>query len=129
MKTGAQPSPLELQVLSVLWAEGPATVREVLEKLPDGRVRAYTTALSVLQTMERKGFVSRKTSSKAHVYKANKTEKQILSPLVKELVNNVFGGNCGKLIETALDVARLTESEKNAAAAALKDHKPKADPK
>ena len=54
MKT-AHPSPLELQVLSVLWEHGDCTVRTVLENLPDGRDRAYTTALSVLQTMERKG--------------------------------------------------------------------------
>ena len=104
-------------------------MRDVLEKLPDGRERAYTTALSVLQAMERKGFVSRQTSSKAHVYKANKTEKQILGPLVKDLVQNVFGGSSAKLIEVLLATGRLTESEKNAALAGLKDHRAKADPK
>ena len=124
MKT-SQPSPLELQVLSVLWEQGECTVRQVLENLPDGRSRAYTTALSVLQTMERKGLVSRKTSSKAHVYKAKKTEKQIIGPLIKELVTNVFAGNSAKLIEATLDNGRLTESEKKSLTAALKAHKAK----
>ena len=121
----SMPSPLELQVLSVLWGQGPSTVRQVLDQLPDGRPRAYTTALSVLQTMERKGLVSRRSSGKAHVYKSKKSEKQILVPLVKDLVANVFGGSGGKLVETALDATRLTESEKKNANAKLRAHKPK----
>ena len=119
------PSPLELQVLSVLWAHGPSTVRQVLDLLPDGRTRAYTTALSVLQTMERKGLVSRRAEGKAHVYRPKKTEKQILAPLVKELVSNVFQGSPGKLIETTLETVKLTEEEKKSVSSSLRAHKPR----
>ena len=45
----AQPSKLEMQVLSLLWEHGPLTARAVLEKLSDEKPRAYTTVLSVLQ--------------------------------------------------------------------------------
>ncbi|MEM0969617.1 MAG: BlaI/MecI/CopY family transcriptional regulator [Verrucomicrobiota bacterium] len=114
-----------MQVLSVLWEKGESTVRQVLENLPDGRPRAYTTALSVLQTMERKGLVSRKTSAKAHVYKPKKTEKQILGPMMKELAGNIFGGSAGKMLNCALDSVRLTESEKKEVTATLKAHKAK----
>ena len=51
------PSNLELQALSVLWHDGPSTVSAVLETLPDGKDRAYTTVLSVLQSLERKKLV------------------------------------------------------------------------
>lgn len=122
-----QPSPLELQVLSVLWAQGPSTVREVLARLPDGRKRAYTTVLSVLQTMESKGLVSRKTAAKAHVYKPKKSENQILQPLVKDLTANVFGGSCAKLIETVLKTGKLSASEKKQIQAILKAHPAKPD--
>jgi len=125
MNTTAQPSPLELQVLSVLWTNGESTVREVLESLPDGKDRAYTTALSVLQTMERKELVTRKTTSKAHVYKAKKTEKQILVPKIKDEISNVFGGSGLKFISCALDAVTLTEDEKEELTEVLKAHKTK----
>lgn len=126
MSKSSQASPLELQVLSVLWANGPSTVRDVHSQLPDGRNRAYTTVLAVLQNMERKGLVSRKASGKAHVYKAKRSETQILLPLVKDMITNVFGGSPGRMIETTLSAARLTESEKKGVNAALRKHKAKA---
>ena len=52
-----KPSDLEMQVLSVLWERGPSTAREVLEAMPDGKKRAYTSVLSVMQVMEKKGLL------------------------------------------------------------------------
>ena len=47
-----KPSDFELQILSVLRASAPLTVREVRERLGDGKKRAYTSVLSVMQVME-----------------------------------------------------------------------------
>ena len=47
-----KPSDLEMQILSVLWENGPLTVREVLKMMPDKKERAYTSVLSVMQVME-----------------------------------------------------------------------------
>lgn len=110
MKT-PHPSPLELQVLSVLWARGESTVRDVLDHFPDGRSRAYTTALSVLQTMERKGLVSRKTTQKAHIYRARRSEKQITGPMIRDLVQNVFNGDPVALIAAVLESAPVPKDE------------------
>ena len=52
-----RPSELELQVLSVLWDRGPLPVRAIRELLPDGKDRAYTTVLTLLQILEKKGLV------------------------------------------------------------------------
>jgi len=46
---------LELQILSYLWRHGPSKAREVLESLPDGKRRVYTSILSVMQEMEKRG--------------------------------------------------------------------------
>ncbi len=54
-----KPSELEMQILGVLWSRGASTAREVLESMPDGKQRAYTSILSVLQAMDRKGLVKR----------------------------------------------------------------------
>ena len=49
------PSEFELQVLGVLWRDGPSTVRQILERLPDGKERAYTSVLSVMQVISANG--------------------------------------------------------------------------
>ena len=65
-----RPSELELQVLGVLWDRGPSPVRAVLEAMPDGKDRAYTTILSVMQVMEKKGLVRHTQQGPAHIYHA-----------------------------------------------------------
>ena len=69
MKTPSEPSGLELQILSLLWAEGPLTARQVLERMPDGKPPAYTTILSVMQVMEKKRLLSRRPVGTANVYR------------------------------------------------------------
>ena len=64
-----RPSELESQVLAVLWERGPSVVRDVQEALPDGKQRAYTTVLTTLQVMEKKGFVAHTREGLAHVYR------------------------------------------------------------
>ena len=65
MSPVARPSELELQVLAVLWREGALTAREVSACMPDGKARAYTTVLSVLQVMEKKGLVKHRPDGRA----------------------------------------------------------------
>jgi predicted transcriptional regulator len=56
----------ELDVLNVLWERGSATVSEVLEELQDRL--AYTTVLTILQRLEKKGHVRHDPDGKAHRY-------------------------------------------------------------
>ena len=98
-----QPSELETQVLSVLWESGPLTVREVLAHMPDGKERAYTTILSVLQVMEKKGYVVHSRTGKTHLFKAKIKKQKVLAPFVKKMVNNVFGGSRTAALQMLLD--------------------------
>ena len=58
----------ELDVMAVLWDRGPSTVAEVRENLEDPL--AYTTVLTVLRTLETKGYVSHEEEGKAHRYRS-----------------------------------------------------------
>jgi len=93
MKMPNTPSHLEMQVLSILWQRGPSTVREVLPAMPDGKQRAYTTILSVMQGMERKGLIDHSTSGKTHVYRATVSRRRVLGPMLRRMVTNIFGGS------------------------------------
>jgi len=88
-----KPSDVELQVLSLLWREGPLTARQVLERLPDGKERAYTTVLTTLQVMEKKKLVTHERNGVAHVYSAIVKQNQVLRPLLRGLIDKVFGGS------------------------------------
>ncbi len=88
-----RPSELELQVLGVLWDRGPLPVRSVMEAMPDGKDRAYTTILSVMQALEKKGLVGHVQQGQAHIYYAKLKRNKVLGPLMKDLLRNAFGGN------------------------------------
>jgi BlaI family transcriptional regulator, penicillinase repressor len=87
-----QPSDLELQILGVLWEQGPSAVRDVLENMPDGKARAYTTILSCLQVMEKKGLVTHRREGHGYKYRPAVQKQRVLGSVVKQLLQNVFGG-------------------------------------
>ena len=107
----ARPSELELQVLGVLWDRGPSPVRAVLEALPDGKDRAYTTVLSVLQVMEKKGLVGHKPQGQANLYHAKVRRDQVLGPLMKDLLRNAFGGSPARALQCLLGGSELRVGE------------------
>lgn len=106
-----RPSDLELQVLGVLWEGGPMTARQVLELLGDGKRRAYTTVLSVMQGMERKGYVKRKVDGVAHIWRPAVTRDRVMGPMMKNLVRGVFGGRPSEALQHLLSDASVDEEE------------------
>ena len=73
-----RPSDLELQVLIVLWERGPLPVATIREAIPDGKSRAYTTVLSVLQGLERKRLVDHTTKGQANIYHPLVERQQVM---------------------------------------------------
>jgi BlaI family penicillinase repressor len=107
----ARPSELELQVLAVLWERGPSAVREVMEAMPDGKDRAYTTILSVMQMLEKKGLVGHTQQGQANIYSPVRPRGQVLRPLMTDLMRNVFGGSPARVLQCLLDSAPPDEDE------------------
>ena len=106
-----KPSDLELQVLSVLWGRGPSTARQVLEAMPDGKARAYTTVLTVMQVMEKKGLLTHTRDGVAHVYKPAVSKRQVLRPLLRGLVERIFGGSTSAAVQQLLAETDVTEAD------------------
>ena len=123
MAKQTHPSNLELQALSVLWHDGPSTVGAVLDALPDGKDRAYTTVLSVMQSLERKNLVKRKKDGRAHVYEAAHSKNEVVDQATNDFLTNTFGGRLGEAILTLLSSGTLTPEEKTNIERELKRHK------
>ena|SRR5687768_176728 len=77
----------ELDIMDVLWEQGAATVTEVRDALQDDL--AYTTVLTILRTLEEKGYVTHEEEGRAHRYRPlvekRAAEKSALTRLVKKL--------------------------------------------
>ncbi len=102
-----QPSEFELQILGVLWEHGPGTVRQVLEWLADGKTRAYTSVLSVMQVMHKKGLlqVEKQAEGLAYVFSPTVSREQIVVPLLKGLVTRIFGSRAQVAVQQLMDAA------------------------
>ncbi|MGL4399128.1 MAG: BlaI/MecI/CopY family transcriptional regulator [Luteolibacter sp.] len=117
------PSNLELQALSVLWHEGPSTVAAVHETLPDRKDRAYTTVLSVMQSLERKSLVKRALVGRAHVYEAAYSQEVIVQRATHDFLTNAFGGRLVEALLAILSAGTLTPEEKTNIERELQRHK------
>jgi predicted transcriptional regulator len=129
------PTGRELEALKILWDRGRATVREIYQALkPNGEELAYTTVLSLLQTMEQKGLVGRELVGKAHAYFARVRRDTTFRKLAGSFLDRVFDGAVDQYLVRALEsrrpsVAELEELEKMIAEAkrAAREHTPGGD--
>jgi BlaI family transcriptional regulator, penicillinase repressor len=93
------PPPLELECLKVLWIIGEANVKDVREALAETRPLAYTTIMTVLDRLVRKGGVSRRKIGRSFVYSPVLTRESLRRIAVQELVRCFFDGSHEALLE------------------------------
>ncbi len=109
--TFQQPTDSELEILDVIWENGPSTVRFINERLNQQRKVGYTTTLKIMQIMFEKGLLERKGNGKSHVYSAVIERKNIQSGLIDKLVDSAFGGSASRLVMQALGNHQTTADE------------------
>jgi len=93
------PAPLELQCLKVLWLRGEASVAEVQRELEPRRKLAYTTVMTLLDRLLRKGVVTRRKVSRAFVYAPAVSRETLRGIAVRELLDNFFDASETTLIK------------------------------
>jgi len=102
----------ELGVLRVLWDEGPATVREVLDHLRGrGKHVAYTTVQTLLTRLEQKRHVASDKSGLAYVYRAKLSRERVSRSRMKSLLAQLYDGAAGPLVLQLIRTERLTPEE------------------
>ncbi len=98
---------LELECMKVLW-EGAAelSVRDVRERLLPSRALAYTTVLTLLDRLARKGAATRRKFGRAHLYLASYSRAAARERAVARLLDNYFGGSRDLLLDHLGPAAR-----------------------
>ena len=107
----AHPTPAELEVLKILWRDGPSTVRQIMDQLSGDRDRAYTSVMSLLGVMTDKRLVTRRPHGRAFLYRARVKEEKTLGRLVDDLLGRAFGGSASALVAHLLEESDPTEAE------------------
>ena len=97
-----KPTDAELEILQVLWAHGPSSVRFVNDQLTAIRKIGYTTTLKVMQIMVGKDLVNRNTDARTHIYEANVSEAETQSKLLENFLDTAFRGSATQLVMQAL---------------------------
>src|SRR5690349_13674464 len=87
----------EYSILKLLWECGPSTVREVKDRLGDDD-SPYTTVLSLLQLMEKKGYVAHQADGKMYRYKAKVKEAKTTRLVIQDFVGRFFNGSTEALL-------------------------------
>jgi len=92
------PPPLELLCLKALWTLGQGNVREVQRVVSESRPLAYTTIMTVLDRLVRKGKLARSKSGRAFVYAPQQSPDAIRRAALRMLVEEFFDGSEENLI-------------------------------
>lgn len=99
----------ELDVMAVLWQRGSGTVNEVREGLDDDL--AYTTVLTILRTLEEKGFVTHLSEGKAHRYLPAVSQDMAGKSALTRMLDKIFGGSPEMLLTQLVSDRNLDPAE------------------
>ncbi len=100
-------TPLELEIMQVLWETGPANVQTVQEGLKSDPPLAYTTVQTMLNVLHRKGKVKRKLRGRAFEYAPTVSREKITNHAVREMVERLFSGSADGLLMNLVETRQL----------------------
>lgn len=116
-----EPTRSELEILQVLWKNGPSTVRFVNDRLNElKRAVQYTSTLKLMQIMVEKGILDRDESSMKHIYSAAVEEQKFKSFLLEKFVDSIYDGSASNLVLQLLGNRKTTKKELDAVKELLK---------
>jgi predicted transcriptional regulator len=105
--TDATLTPLELEIMSVLWETGPANVQTVQGHLK-GRELAYTTVQTMLNVLHKKKKVKRTLKDRAYWYRPVLTRQKAVTQALGDMVERFFGGSADSLVLSLFESRHLT---------------------
>jgi len=114
-------TPQELEIMKAVWARGDATVRDVYEALLERRQIAYTTVMTMMNVLEKKGHLRKKEEGRSFVYRPTRPQRQVVGSMVREFVERVFAGDAAPLLAHLVENEKLTSEELDALARRIEE--------
>jgi predicted transcriptional regulator len=99
----------EVDVMQVLWDRGPSLVAEVRDRLKDKL--AYTTVLTILRTLEGKGYVGHEEEGRGHRYFAAVERQAAQDSALRRMTSKLFDGSAELLFTRLVSDRKLSAEE------------------
>jgi predicted transcriptional regulator len=111
--SGRRPHPTkaELDILRVLWTEGPLSVRQVRNILDRSKPTGYTSVLKTMQIMTEKGLVERDDRTRPQIYTARDSQDRTQKQILTDLIQRVYGGSVRALVLHAIGTRNPTAAD------------------
>ena len=106
-----KPTDKELEILKVIWSNGPSTVRFVNDTLSAEQPIGYTTTLKFMQIMHEKGLLTREKEGKTHIYSSAISEEVTQNQLLSKLLTTAFSGSKSQMVMQLLGNSKSTPEE------------------
>ena len=104
-------TPQELLIMKIVWRLETPTVRAVYEALRKTRPIAYTTVMTMMNVLEDKGYLEKKSNGRAHVYTPTRPRHQVVGAMVRDFVDRVFNGSAEPLLLHLIEDRRVSEED------------------
>jgi len=101
----------EMEVLHHVWRLGEASVADVHDSIVKTRNVAYTTVMTVMKKLARKGFLHCDSSGSRYLYTPARPPAQVREELVQDLLDQVFHGSAAALVQTLVRGEALSAEE------------------
>jgi len=102
-------TPLELEIMNVLWDGSPANVQSVQQNL--ARPLAYTTVQTMLNVLWRKGHAKRTLKEKAYFYRPAVSRHSVAQRTLGDVVDRLFGGSATNLVMSLVETNQLSRED------------------
>ncbi len=107
----SQPTEVELQILRILWEQGPSTARQVHNRLAQDRDTNYSTTVKMLSVMLDKGLVKRDETVRPQVFRPADSQERTQQRMLGDLIHKAFDGSAGSLVLQALSSQKASPEE------------------
>jgi BlaI family transcriptional regulator, penicillinase repressor len=102
---------LQSEVMELVWRQREATVAQLLDTIGKRREITYTTVLSAVQKLEKKGWLKHRTAGKAYVFFPARERLEVGGRTLRELLKTTFGGDPRLLLTSLLEDTRMSDAE------------------
>lgn len=101
----------EMEIASVLWRIGPASVRQVHSAICEIREMDFATVQTYLRRLEKKGYSSSKLDGRLRIYSAKARPRTVIRETVDDLVDRLFGGEALPLVRHLIENRRMDSDD------------------
>jgi BlaI family transcriptional regulator, penicillinase repressor len=102
---------LQSEVMELVWRQREATVAQLLDTIGKRRTITYTTVLSAVQKLEKKGWLKHRTAGKAYVFFPARERLEVGGRTLRELLKTTFGGDPRLLLTSLLEDTQMSDVE------------------